>query len=58
MRAHAALLVAIVTLGAIHAAGCMSPSPSPQDQSGVTPTVTPPPVCRTATSAEEMVAFV
>ena len=58
MRAHAALLVAIVTLAAILAAGCMSPSATPQNLSGATPTVTQPPVCRTATSAEEMVAFV
>ena len=58
MRAHVPLLVAIVTLAAILAAGCMSPSPSPQNLSGATPTVTAPPVCKTATTAEEMVAFV
>ena len=36
----------------------MSPSATPQNLSGVTPTITQPPVCMTATSAEEMVAFV
>ena len=58
MRAHVLLLVAIVTLTAILAAGCMIPSPPSQNLSGATPTVTQAPVCRTATSAEEMVAFV
>jgi len=58
MRGHAAHLVAIVTLGAILAAGCMSPSATPQNLSGATPIVTQSPVCRSATSAEEMVAFV
>ncbi len=58
MRVRAVLLVAIITVTAILAAGCLSPTPSPQNLSGVTPTVTEPLVCRTATSAEEMVAFV
>ncbi len=58
MRAHAVLLVAIVTLTAILAAGCLSPSTPSQNLSGATPTITQPSVCRTATSAEEMVAFV
>jgi polar amino acid transport system substrate-binding protein len=58
MRAHATLLVAIVTLAAILAAGCLGPAGPSQNQSGATPTVTQPPVNRTTTSAEEMVAFV
>ncbi len=56
MRIRAFVLVAIVALAAILAAGCTSP-PAP-NQSGVTLTITQPPGCRTATSAEEMVAFV
>lgn len=58
MRVHVPLLVAIITLTAILAAGCLNPAPSSQNLSGATSTITPAPVCRTATSAEVMVAFV
>jgi polar amino acid transport system substrate-binding protein len=58
MRTHAAFLVAILLLAAILAAGCLGPGAPPQNQSGVTPNITQPPVNRTTTSAEEMVAFV
>ncbi|MDD1679955.1 MAG: cache domain-containing protein [Methanomicrobiales archaeon] len=58
MRTRAVFLGSIVMLAAILAAGCISPSTPTQNQSGVTPTVTQPPVNRTSTSPEELVAFV
>lgn len=58
MRIHATLLVAIIALAAILAAGCLGPGVPSQNLSGATPTITQPPINRTTTSAEEMVAFV
>ena len=58
MRAPACLLVAILALATILAAGCLGPAIPPQDRPNATPTVAPPAVNRTSTSAEEMVAFV
>ncbi len=57
MRTRTVLLFVIVLLVTILAAGCTSPGIPPQDQPGVTPTVTLS-SGRTPTSPEAMVAFV